>query len=127
MTADGSTFRVGPLPIEPGARLSYSFPFFVNGAAQNTPVFNYTAPAGSPLLALRQQVASYSSGFEIQLIALSDLAWADVHYSINNGPLHQQRGPCPARVMHLRRLAQVLVMARMMLAFFSVMGLVLVW
>jgi hypothetical protein len=82
MTADGSTFRLGPLAVDPGARISYSFTFLVNGAAQSTPVYSYTAPTGSPLLALRPQVASYSTGTELQLIALSDLDWADVHYSM---------------------------------------------
>jgi len=91
MTADGSTFRVGPLPVQPGDHISYSFTFFVNGAAQGTPVFTYTAPAGSPLLALRPQVGSYSTGSEIQLIVLSDLDWADAHYSINNGPQQNVR------------------------------------
>ena len=85
MTQDGSSFRVGPLPVQPSDHISYSFTFFVNGAAQDTSAFAYTAPAGSPLLALRAQVGSFSTGPEIQLIALSDLDWADAHFSINNG------------------------------------------
>jgi len=91
MTADGSSFVVGPLPVQAGDHLSYSFTYFVNGAAQDTPVYSYAAPAGSPLLALRTQIGSFSTGSEIQLISQSDLDWADVHYSINNGPQQNVR------------------------------------
>jgi len=91
MTADGSTFRVGPLPVQSGDHVAYSFTFFVNGAAQDTPAYTYDAPAGSPLLALRTQVASFSTGSELQLIAPADLAWVDVHYSVNSGPQQNVR------------------------------------
>jgi hypothetical protein len=93
MTAVGGVFRTGPLPVRAGEKISYFFTYNTAGQSFDSSSFEYSQPAQEQPLALRAQVAAYASGYELQLVSLADLAWVDVHYTINNGPQQNLRMP----------------------------------
>jgi hypothetical protein len=84
MPASGSSYVLGPLPLLPGDALSYSFTYSVNGLAYDTQPIDYTlAPSFVPT-AFYTHVAS-TGGWAIEAVSTSQLAWADVHYTVNGG------------------------------------------
>lgn len=79
--ANGS-FSVSPLAVVAGDVLTYSFTYFANGVATDTPVFSHTFPNPWTPPAFRTTV----SGSKLRALSTRALAWADAHYRVNGGP-----------------------------------------
>jgi hypothetical protein len=85
MPATGSSYTIGSLPILPGDTLSYSFTYSVNGQAYDTPQYSHTLSASFVPKAFFTQVASTTTGSEVVVTSEAQLAWADLHYTVNGG------------------------------------------
>jgi hypothetical protein len=83
--ATDSSYALGALPLLPGDTLLYSFTYSQNGLAQDTPQASYTIPAPWRPTAFFTEVTSSEAGSQIVVVSKSQLAWADVHYTVNGG------------------------------------------
>jgi hypothetical protein len=85
MPTVGSSYKLGPLPLLPGDALSYSFTYSVSGLAHDTQPTQYALPTSFVPTAFYTRVAGAGADSEVEAVSTTQLAWADVHYSVNGG------------------------------------------
>jgi hypothetical protein len=87
----GASFTAGPIAVDAGDRLSYWFTTLTNGVGNDGAVASATVSAGFQPTALHTEVvADATRGSVVRLVtspAGGALDWADVHYSVDGGPL----------------------------------------
>jgi hypothetical protein len=87
MAPSGSSYRLGPIALEPGDQLSYAFTYLVGSVQTTTPTFQTTVPLTFQPGALLPRVDTTSSAgkYVIHLVSSAAILWADVHYTVNGG------------------------------------------